>query len=64
MKLYESIGIRPPLEEFDRYVRTKIEALTRLGGDSDELAAHLEAFEVGKRLLLEVHQDKGKGDDR
>ena len=54
MKFYESIGIRPPMEEFERYAKAKIDTLTRLGGQSEELEAYLDAFELGKKLIREA----------
>lgn len=52
-RAYEVLEIRTPLEEFESYVRARIDTLSRLGEtDKAELAA--KALEVGRRALSRV----------
>ena len=52
-RAYEVLEIRTPLEEFEGYVRARIDTLSRLGEtEKAELAA--KALEVGRRALARV----------
>jgi hypothetical protein len=52
-RAYEVLEIRTPLEEFEGYVRARIDTLSRLGEqDKAELAA--EALDLGRRALARV----------
>jgi hypothetical protein len=52
-RAYEVLEIRTPFEEFDAYVRARIDTLSRLGeADKAELAA--QALELGRRALARV----------
>jgi hypothetical protein len=52
-RAFEVLEIRTPLEEFEAYVRARIDTLSRLGEpDKANLAA--EALELGRRALARV----------
>ena len=52
-RAYEVLEIRTPLEEFDAYVRARVETLTRLG-DASRAELTSEALELGRRALARV----------
>ena len=52
-RAYEVLEIRTPLEEFDAYVRARIDTLSRLG-DAERAALTAEALELGRTALGQV----------
>jgi hypothetical protein len=52
-RAYEVLEIRTPLEEFETYVRARIDTLSRLG-DTDKANLASEALELGRRALARV----------
>ncbi|MEZ0230369.1 MAG: hypothetical protein ACAI25_17230, partial [Planctomycetota bacterium] len=52
-RAYEVLEIRTPLEEFESYVRARIDTLSRLG-DSERAAVTAEALELGRRAIARV----------
>src|SRR5207249_4305946 len=52
-RAYEILEIRTPLEEFEAYVRARIDTLSRLG-DSGKAELAAEALELGRRALARV----------
>src|SRR5205814_3783696 len=52
-RAYEVLEIRTPLEEFEAYVRARIETLTRLG-DTKKAEVTSSALELGRRALARV----------
>lgn len=49
-RAHECLEIRTPLEEFETYVRARIETLTRLG-ETEQVELMLNALELGKQKL-------------
>jgi len=52
-RAHECLEIRTPVEEFETYVRARIDTLTRLG-ESDKVALTVAALELGKRRLAKL----------
>jgi hypothetical protein len=52
-RAYEMLEIRTPLEEFEAYVRARIETLGRLG-DTEKSHLTAEALELGRKALARV----------
>lgn len=61
-RAYEVLEIRTPLEEFEGYVKARVDTLVRLG-DSEKAELTAEAMELGRRALARVTgvspQEKG-----
>jgi hypothetical protein len=52
-RAHDSLEIRTPVEEFETYVRARIDTLTRLG-ETKRVDLTLEALELGKRRLAQI----------
>jgi|SRR5581483_7360025 len=52
-RAYEMLEIRTPLEEFEGYVRARIDTLARLG-DSEKAGLTAEALDLGRRAIARV----------
>lgn len=52
-RAHECLEIRTPVEEFDTYVRARIDTLTRLG-EKDRVDLTIQALELGKRRLARI----------
>jgi hypothetical protein len=52
-RAYEVLEIRTPLEEFESYVRARIDTLSRLG-ETDKAQLATQALELGRRALARV----------
>lgn len=52
-RAHECLEIRTPLEEFDTYVRARIDTLTRLG-ENERVDLTIQALELGKRRLSRI----------
>lgn len=52
-RAYEVLEIRTPLEEFESYVRARIDTLARLG-DSEKAGLTAEALELGRKAIARV----------
>lgn len=52
-RAHDCLEIRTPVEEFETYVRARIETLTRLG-ERDQVDLMLRALELGKRKLARI----------
>ncbi len=52
-RAYEVLEIRTPLEEFESYVRARIDTLARLG-DTERAGITAEALELGRKAIARV----------
>jgi hypothetical protein len=52
-RAHECLEIRTPVEEFETYVRARIDTLTRLG-EQDRVEITIQALELGKRKLARI----------
>jgi hypothetical protein len=52
-RAYEVLEIRTPLEEFESYVRARIDTLSRLG-ETEKAELATQALELGRRALARV----------
>lgn len=52
-RAHEALEIRTPIQEFESYVRARIETLTRLG-EKEQVDVMLQALELGKRKLARI----------
>lgn len=52
-RAHECLEIRTPIEEFETYVRARIDTLTRLG-EQERVEITIAALELGKRKLARI----------